>query len=568
MKFSCPSCSAKYQISDEKVEGRTVKMKCRKCGTVIPIRADPSHRTLAAAPVVHAQSMKPSQQSLAARRGGLSAARLPTIDAPAPPSVPTQPPPSEWHAGIDGSAVGPLTFQELERHIMDGSINADTFIWRDGMDGWKQVPDVPEVAPLLEAVEMGGPPSMPAVAKAQRKGGMVLPAPTIPKPSTPPKPSISAKAPGSSPLKGAVPTPASPLKKMAVSPVINELPQPNPIPSLQAPADTSGDDVLPAVTPEKSAKSSSGPDHEDEFAFPPAAKPLAAKPPAAEKTAPESGLVSPALAGTQATITEAPAPDVSLQGEGPYVANHQPSYDSLIMQLQKKRSSRWAIPFTVVAALGLGLTVGFVLFGDQETKIIRQIVEVPAQLSDAKQRKNELAEEASSAAGTPEEAEGESPASPGQTGKSPGAKAGTSADAAASAKEAEKVSEGLKGLSGLQGLGGPNSGPSVSTGSSAGGKPLESAQIQRVVSQYQTSVKRGCWQPALMSRDKDAPSSARVTVSITVSSSGSVTKATTGGDPKGYSGLSNCISSKVRGWTFPRSSGTTTVNVPFVFAAQ
>ncbi len=532
-------------------------MKCRKCGTVIPIRADPSHRTLAAAPVVHAQSLKPSQQSLAAKRGGVSAARLPTIDAPAPPSVPTQPPPSEWHAGIDGSAVGPLTFQDLERRIMDGSINADTFIWRDGMDGWKQVPDVPEVAPLLEAVEVGGPPSMPAVAKAQRKGGMVLPAPTIPKPSTPPQPSISAKSPGASPLKGTVPKPASPLKQMAVSPVINEAPQPNPIPSLQAPADTSGDDVLPAVTSQKSAQSLSGPDHEDEFAFPPAA----------EKPAPESGLVSPALAGTQATITEAPAPDVSLQGEGPYVANHQPSYDSLIMQLQKKRSNRWAIPFTVVAALGLGLTVGFVLFGDQETKIIRQVVEVPAELNEAKQRANDLTEEDPSAAGTPEEAEGASLAAPGQTAKSSGAKTGTSTSAA-SAKEAEKVSEGLKGLSGLQGLGGPSSGPSVSNGSSAGGKPLESAQIQRVVSQYQTSVKRGCWQPALMSRDKDAPSSARVTVSITVSSSGSVTRATTSGDPKGYSGLSNCISSKVRGWTFPSSSGTTTVNVPFVFAAQ
>ncbi|MGC4092906.1 MAG: COR domain-containing protein [Polyangiaceae bacterium] len=37
MKFLCPSCKAKYQISDEKVAGRTVRMKCRKCDHVITV---------------------------------------------------------------------------------------------------------------------------------------------------------------------------------------------------------------------------------------------------------------------------------------------------------------------------------------------------------------------------------------------------------------------------------------------------------------------------------------------------------------------------------------------------
>jgi len=41
MKFLCPSCKAKYQIADEKVAGRSVRMKCRKCGYVIPISQIP-----------------------------------------------------------------------------------------------------------------------------------------------------------------------------------------------------------------------------------------------------------------------------------------------------------------------------------------------------------------------------------------------------------------------------------------------------------------------------------------------------------------------------------------------
>ena len=39
MKFVCESCQAKYQIGDEKVAGKTVRMKCRRCGHEIRVRA-------------------------------------------------------------------------------------------------------------------------------------------------------------------------------------------------------------------------------------------------------------------------------------------------------------------------------------------------------------------------------------------------------------------------------------------------------------------------------------------------------------------------------------------------
>ena len=43
MKFVCDNCQAKYQIGDDKVAGKTVRMKCRKCGydiKVTPAAAD------------------------------------------------------------------------------------------------------------------------------------------------------------------------------------------------------------------------------------------------------------------------------------------------------------------------------------------------------------------------------------------------------------------------------------------------------------------------------------------------------------------------------------------------
>jgi hypothetical protein len=136
--------------------------------------------------------------------------------------------------------------------------------------------------------------------------------------------------------------------------------------------------------------------------------------------------------------------------------------------------------------------------------------------------------------------------------------------------DAAKVNTGLKGLNGLSNLG-PSGGPAGTGGPSGavgGGQPLDGGQIQSTVSRYTGSVKRRCWQPALDARAKDAPMTAKVTVTITIGGTGSVQNATTSGDPRGYTGLANCIASSVRSWQFPASGGTTQANVPFVFAGQ
>lgn len=39
MKFICDNCKAKYQIGDEKVAGKMVRMQCRRCGHLIQVSA-------------------------------------------------------------------------------------------------------------------------------------------------------------------------------------------------------------------------------------------------------------------------------------------------------------------------------------------------------------------------------------------------------------------------------------------------------------------------------------------------------------------------------------------------
>lgn len=222
--------------------------------------------------------------------------------------------------------------------------------------------------------------------------------------------------------------------------------------------------------------------------------------------------------------------------------------------MKRRGGSSPAAWIAVIVALLFGLTIGFVLFSRAQKpgETVVKIVEVPARTPESEP----------SAAAQPETIEEATVA-----GRSKTQKGGTAAAKTPEVKAPEgKVLSGLSGLSGLQG--GPRSGPGSNSTPSSAGQPLDSGTIQRTVSRYTGSVKRSCWQPALDTRSQDAPTSARVNVTITVGASGSVQSVSTSGEPNGYRGLAGCIASRVRGWQFPASSGNTTVNVPFVFAAQ
>jgi GYF domain 2 len=230
--------------------------------------------------------------------------------------------------------------------------------------------------------------------------------------------------------------------------------------------------------------------------------------------------------------------------------------DDIGAVLPHRRGTSPMVWIAMVIAIALGLTLGFVLFGGKpaETKIVEKIVEKEVHVKDPG-----APVAANDGAGTQVTADPQAPKKSGSSGK---------AAPVASTGEA-KPNTGLSGLSGLSGLG-PSSGPATGgpAGNTSGGGQLDSGQIQSTVARYTGSVKRRCWQPALDARAKDAPMTAKVTVTITVGGTGSVQSATTTSDPRGYPGLGNCIASSVRSWQFPPAGGTTVAAVPFVFAGQ
>lgn len=265
-----------------------------------------------------------------------------------------------------------------------------------------------------------------------------------------------------------------------------------------------------------------------------------------------------AAAGRPATLADPFAPPASQVSATPGAAvTGAAVVTDDIAGFRRRSGTSPAAWIAMVVAVLFGITLGFVFFGRNQP--VAEKTEKPAEKATEKPVPTAVAKQEA----TPEET---------VVNVDPKAVSKGSSGAVKTATKTEtdsKLTGGLKGL-GLSGLSanGPKGPGDVNGNAPSAGGTLDAGQLQSTVARYTPSVKRGCWQPALDSRDKDAPASARVSVAITIAPSGSVQNVSTNGDPRGYRGLANCIAGRVRGWQFPASGSGTTVNVPFVFVAQ
>src|SRR5262245_40073851 len=128
VKISCPACAAKYSIADEKVQDRLAKIRCRKCGATIVIdgKTSPPHVYAAdGSSVEHAAALAP----------------LPSSAEPA----------REFSVDFGDNDQRTLPLSEVIQAYNRGEINADTFLWAEGMNDWKALGEISEVVDALHA---------------------------------------------------------------------------------------------------------------------------------------------------------------------------------------------------------------------------------------------------------------------------------------------------------------------------------------------------------------------------------------------------------------------------------
>ena len=263
MKFLCEQCKAKYQIADEKVAGKTVRMKCRKCGHLIEVRAAVTETSVSSGPpkdgadrppatalaasasspgarpgsgvvapqrlatsfasaratVPRAQttavqsavrpaggSSRPSAQARSENPGALAGAFQRNVESEgeSPTGRDSLGLSDEWYVAINGVPVGPIRIAEVRRKAAGLAVTEDSLVWQEGLDEWRPVRAFSELAAIVAEAAASARSSL--IPAEPHISSMPAPAPVAPRNVGAPRPeSPTARAAGSATASSAVP---------------------------------------------------------------------------------------------------------------------------------------------------------------------------------------------------------------------------------------------------------------------------------------------------------------------------------------------------------------------------
>ncbi|MBZ4394666.1 MULTISPECIES: AgmX/PglI C-terminal domain-containing protein [unclassified Myxococcus] len=203
MNFTCDNCQKRYSIADEKVRGKTVKVRCKNCQNVITVEGPAEEESTRVVSLADVERLRAQERSLADPSVSVPApvASAPPV-AKAPPAAlqtpwddePTRAAPlratgSPWFVMVKNKQEGPLDEGALRELIATGTISGRSFFWQQGMADWKRGADVPELAGLFvppPAPEPPPPPPPPPVAEPPaRAAAKPAPARREPEPQHP-----------------------------------------------------------------------------------------------------------------------------------------------------------------------------------------------------------------------------------------------------------------------------------------------------------------------------------------------------------------------------------------------
>ncbi|WP_224366765.1 AgmX/PglI C-terminal domain-containing protein [Hyalangium versicolor] len=167
MNFSCDKCQRRYSIADEKVRGKTVKIRCKNCQNVISVQGPPaemeeSTRVVSLADVERIReqerALSAASSAPAAATGGNPWEEEPTRAAPPRPAA------APWFVMVKSKQEGPLDEAGLRALADSGAINPRSFFWQQGMADWKRGADLAELAGVFAAPAAPEPAPAPPVA--------------------------------------------------------------------------------------------------------------------------------------------------------------------------------------------------------------------------------------------------------------------------------------------------------------------------------------------------------------------------------------------------------------------
>jgi predicted Zn finger-like uncharacterized protein len=530
VKFFCEQCKAKYQIADDKVAGKTVRMKCRKCGHLIELRAE----------ITESSAIGSSPGGQASAVGGTAV----TPSRPAPPKPPARPPPKpsalatsltsakpapqkpersggalagafksnvqredegsapfdmadlapgdDWYVAVNGVPVGPIRVAEVRRKAALGAVTEESLVWQEGLDEWRPLKTFPDLAANVREAAAGG------------RISITPPPPDARHSQVPPAPRPPPRSGG---VSGGIP----------VARAISSRP-------LQTPGPAPRSNVVPFTARLATAERLDDAPTE-----------IGALPSFA--AAPDPFAVPVATALSPATIAPPGEPAVVASSlPPPYApARKQPPWMAIAM-----------IAGTVAFGTVFGISVFF-----KQSPPAQVVVQVPA---------SPAAPQAAAAQAAPTATAASEPAasvSLGMNTTAPRAGNGGS-HAAPAAPTSTGRSLDLHGLSQ-----GANIAPGEDPGGgepAAPGQCLSSGQVSQVMSLHAVAIRRTCWE-----RSPTTKPSVNVSVTMTVGSDGSAQNVSASSDELS---VAKCIENDVRGWRFPAMGCAQKTSFSYKFVRQ
>ncbi len=574
MKFLCPNCKAKYQISDEKITGRTLKMDCRRCNHPIVIRGERDSAVPSDSAARRSSPGRPSSVPAAPprRRGGSHVGPAPArsprtalgADFRKNPSAPTAPAKAsaldQWHVGINDVPVGPLTREEIGQKIASGAVTGESLAWREGYDEWRPISDIAELSPLLRK-------QLPPLPAAPGRMPGRLPPPTFPAKPAPARPSPVARA----------PEPARPAARGNVVPIGGRL---------GAAAAPSMDEVTDSIDDDDPTRVGSALDLEKAAEEARLAGQHAHALEAEAVPAPIAHAVEDAFDpfGSQRMNSPAvPSPALVLEPAAPVASSPQPFQTPGWTAPEAPRrglpTGAWiGIAGAVAFGIAFAVMLAAQLFKDQPQPVVvvqppaptlaeratDPVLEEPAQAvaieetqpaADSEQEEraapSERAARTRSSGGVTEQG---APPPPTQNQQRP-----LDPEAAARLARFSSDSEGAQGPQ----LDVQPRNTVLGEERQRANAELTADQIRSVVNRERPAVTR-CYETTARAFGQ-APS-LRLDVDLTIGGGGAVTNTNVRG--QSFGNLNECIERTVRRWRFPPSGGVTQTSVPFVFQGR
>ncbi len=152
MKFHCERCKTKYSISDDRVRGKILKIRCKNCSSVITVRepkaaapaipaaAKAAVRRAAAAP--QAAAAAPASKASSAGQAALAGAFKQAVNNPDSSAANMQASTSpvsleaEWYLSRDGVQEGPFSMEEAHSWVSSKDPDDELHCWSEGFDDW------------------------------------------------------------------------------------------------------------------------------------------------------------------------------------------------------------------------------------------------------------------------------------------------------------------------------------------------------------------------------------------------------------------------------------------------